>query len=180
MEAVINSRPLSYITADNLDKPLTPSHLLTGRRILSLPDHLCRQSEDAVESGHTLLTRRARHVNKTIDSFWRRWTREYLLELREAHRYHRGHACASPVAVDDVVVVHSSDQPRGFWKLGRVKNVIVGRDGAIRGATVRVAGQGRQATTLNCPIQLLYPLEVSTQCDVYGDRAEVASTSDLQ
>ena len=42
-----------------------------------------------------------------------------------------------------------------------MKAVLVGRDGAIRGATVRVAGQGWQASTLNHPIQLLYPLEVS-------------------
>ena len=38
VEAVINSRPLSYVTADDLDQPLTPAHLLTGRRLLSLPD----------------------------------------------------------------------------------------------------------------------------------------------
>lgn len=40
VEAVLNSRPLSYVSMDNLEEPLTPSHLLTGRRILSLPDHL--------------------------------------------------------------------------------------------------------------------------------------------
>jgi hypothetical protein len=163
VEGVINSRPLSYVTSDDLDEPLTPSHLQTGRRILSLPDHLCRPSKDAVESGRSLLTKRACHVNRTIDSFWRRWTREYLLELRESHRYHRGQTKTSPVAADDVVVIHSKDQPRGLWKLGRVKNVLVGHDGAIRGATVKVAGQGRQASTLNRPIQLLYPLEVSAR-----------------
>ena len=40
IEAVINPRPLSYITADDIEEPLTPSHLLVGRRILNLPDHL--------------------------------------------------------------------------------------------------------------------------------------------
>jgi len=81
VEAVINSRPLSYVTADDFEEPLTPSHLLIGRRILSLPDHLCHQYEDAVESGHSLLTKQACHVNRTIDSFWKRWAKEYLLEL---------------------------------------------------------------------------------------------------
>ena len=40
IEAIINSRPLSYISSDDTEEPLTPSHLLVGRRILSLPDNL--------------------------------------------------------------------------------------------------------------------------------------------
>ena len=59
------------------------------------------------------------------------------------------------------MTVHSTDQPRGFWKLGRVKKVLVGQDGKVRGAVVQVVGKGRQATTLHRPIQRLYPLEVS-------------------
>jgi len=37
-EDVINSRPLSCVTPDDLQQPLTPSHLLCSRRLLSLPD----------------------------------------------------------------------------------------------------------------------------------------------
>ena len=40
VDAIINSRPLSYVTPEDLEKPLTPSHLLVGRRVLSLPDDL--------------------------------------------------------------------------------------------------------------------------------------------
>ena len=40
IEAIINSRPLSYVSSDDTEEPLTPSHLLVGRRILSLPDNL--------------------------------------------------------------------------------------------------------------------------------------------
>ena len=37
IEAVVNSRPLSYAS---FTEPLTPSHLVVGRRLLNLPDHL--------------------------------------------------------------------------------------------------------------------------------------------
>ena len=43
VEAIINSHPLSYILADDLEEPLTPLRLLIGRRLLNLPlpDNLC-------------------------------------------------------------------------------------------------------------------------------------------
>ena len=72
VEAVLNSRPLTYVAMDDLDEPLTPSHLLTGHRILSLPDNpkLNGNDEDEDEefspSGHDQLTRRARHLNRTF------------------------------------------------------------------------------------------------------------------
>ena len=123
VEAVVNSRPLSYIAMDDLDEPLTPSHLLSGHRIMSLPDHLCCDSaedNDLTNIRPSHLTKQARHLSVTIKRFWHRWRKEYLLELRETHRYNRGHTTPSQVSVGDVVIiiVHSKDQPRGFWRLG--------------------------------------------------------------
>ena len=45
VEAVLNSRPLIYVYMDDIQEPLTPSCLLTGRRILNLPDHTCHGQE---------------------------------------------------------------------------------------------------------------------------------------
>ena len=85
-----------------------------------------------------------------------------MLELREAHRHSQGTEPA-PVTVGDIVIVHSDNQPRGFWKLARVEQTTEGRDGQIRGAIVRVAGSQGRATTLHGPIQCLYLLEVNTR-----------------
>ena len=176
VEAVLNSRPLTYVSMDDVEEPLTPSHFLNGRRIWSLPDHTCHGREKDPESGPAVLTKRMRHLHHLLDQFWIRWRKEYLLELRESHRHHHGSNHPSEVSVGDVVMVHSTDQPRGFWKLGRVKKVLVGRDSKVRGAVVQVVGRGRQATTLHRPIQRLYPLEVShmdlgaTSSDSRGQR----------
>ena len=40
IKATVNSRPLSYVHPNDLEQPLTPSHLLVGRSLLSLPDYL--------------------------------------------------------------------------------------------------------------------------------------------
>ena len=161
---MINSRPLSYISTDDLEEPLTPSYLLVGRRLLSLPDHISCGFEESVDDIEPeVLDKPTRYLNATMNQFWGRWRKEYLLELRESHRYHCGHVNPSQVSVDDVVLVHSTEQPRAFRKLGRVNEVLVGKDGETRGAVRRVAGKGRKATLLQRPIQLLYQLEVPCQ-----------------
>ena len=46
IEGTLNDRPLTYLSADISDpNPLTPSHLLYGRRIMSLPYTTVKDSE---------------------------------------------------------------------------------------------------------------------------------------
>ena len=89
IEAIINSRPLSYVGSDDTEEPLTPSHLLVGRRVLGLPDNLSYlELDDAdFEVTDVSVQRRARHLNSVLNHFWKRWSKEYLLELREAHQH---------------------------------------------------------------------------------------------
>ena len=169
IESVLNSRPLTYISEDDLDEPLTPSHMLVGRRLMSYPDHLLTTTdefEDDEVVGHKL-NARFKHLNRSLNSFWKRWRREYLLELREAHRHHRSSG-TSELNVGDIVVVYSDDQPRSCWKLGRIERLFTGNDGNRRAATVRVSKNGH-ISMLDRPIQHLYPLEVS-QADTVTQR----------
>ena len=164
IEAVINSRPLSYVSAMDVEEPLTPSHLLVGRRILSLPDYLghrCEPSDEDFEVSASQLTKRMKHLASVLNHFWRRWRSEYLSELRESHRHGAKKARNTHIAAGEVVIVHDDSLPRGLWKLGRIQEVIPGADGLPRSALVRVASRDRQHTLLKRPVQLLYPLEIS-------------------
>ena len=168
IESILNSRPLSYISAGDMEEPLTPSHLLIGRRVLNLPDHLdyiCEFGEEDFDIDSTQLTRRMKHLSNTLNHFWKRWRNEYLAELRESHKHLLGKARGDPsVAVGDIVI-HDEGLPRSLWKLGNIKELIVGRDGLTRGASVSVATKGRSCATLNRPLQLLYPLEINQPPD---------------
>ena len=58
-------------------------------------------------------------------------------------------------------MVHNENQPRGFWKLVKVQRLITGRDGKVRGATLKVSSRSEKSTVLQLPTTLLSPLEVN-------------------
>ena len=151
IEAIVNSRPLAYIYPDDLEQPLTPSHLLVGRRLLSLPDHLTYlepEEDEDFELTTESLQRRAKYLNSVLNHFWRRWSREYLLELRDTHRQRSTENSQKSIETGDMVLIHDQDHPRGFWKMAKVLSLITGKDGVVRGAVLKVAAQRGPPTTL--------------------------------
>ena len=181
IEAIINSRPLTFLNSDDPEEPLTPSHLLVGRRVLSLPDNLTyfAPEDETFEVTDESLQRRAKHLNSVLNHFWKRWSKEYLLDLRDAHRQQKIGGTSAPVQIGDIVLVHDQDHPRGFWKMARVERLITGRDGLARGAALRLPSKNGQPTTLQRPLQLIYPLEI-TQAEHHPMNRSDESDATLQ
>ena len=122
------------------------------------------------------LTRRMKHLSKTVDDFWRRWRAEYLLELRDSHRqFQTSKGNHNTIRAGDIVIVHDANRPRGLWKLGRVYELIPGVDGNVRGAFVRVQSGGGHST-IKRPVQRLYPLEVRAKVI---DSQEIVPTDEV-
>lgn len=58
-----------------------------------------------------------------------------------------------------MVIIKSDEKNRAQWKLGVVINLIIGRDGVVRGAKLRTP-----KSVIERPLQHLYPLELT--CDM--------------
>lgn len=86
VEAIVNSRPISYLSSVDLKEPLTPSHLLTEHRVLSLPDGTGATTditdEDFVLSSEDL-NARAQCLTRALEDYWIRWREECLFQLRK-------------------------------------------------------------------------------------------------
>ena len=111
-----------------------------------------------------LLSRRMVFINRQLQQFWIRWKKEYLLELREAHRVHVSNSPDKEWAkVGDIVVIHNDDKQRGFWSTGRIEELLMGKDEKVRAAVVRVYTDQKRSRLLNRPVQKLYPIEVNCE-----------------
>ena len=167
VEAMLNNRPLTYVSSDLTDpEALTPAHLIYGRRIQSVP-HTLEDTEEIMDPPYMDDQRMRNKVNThshIIQQFWSRWRKEYLTALREFHRS-TGHN-EQVINKGDVVMVHDNTS-RMQWKLAVVEELIRGNDGFVRAAHIRT---DNYRTTR--PIVKLYPLEVTSSVNQSQGREE--------
>ena len=158
VETQLNRRPLSYVEDDVQLPLLTPSSFLF-QRSTRFPEQEPWREET------TDLRKRAKYLRSCKEAVWRRWSREYLVALRERHNC-SGIGMASSLNPGDIVLIRSEEKNRGKWPLGVVVELFNGRDGVVRAVKLR-AGK----TFLERPIQHLYPMELT--CDRAPERAAV-------
>ena len=83
VEGTLNNRPLTYLSAEEFDKALTPSHLICGLRLEQLPD--LKVPDGNEELNPNALNKRQKYLSSLLRHWWDRWKHEYLVNLRESH-----------------------------------------------------------------------------------------------
>ena len=149
VEAILNDRPITCVSSDSADEePLTPSHLLCGRRITSLPYPVADDDPSDPDYGSASDMRQQITTQaRILEHFWNRWRHKYLTSLREFHRTTGTNE--QSVKTEDVVLVNN-EGPRSTWKLAVIENLIRGDDGLSEQRTFAQVPGTPTDQSLNC------------------------------
>ena len=154
IELVINNRPLTYVS-DSVDDPipLSPSHLIYGRRLEPFPS--LDYENTLLEPGHHKLQESYQRINQLLDHWVKVWGKDYLTSLREKHYGASAATQPEPPKEGDIVLV-SGPGCRSQWPLGRVMKLVTDKEGIVRLVKVLVNGKVMPKT-----INKLVPLELN-------------------
>ncbi|XP_076388980.1 uncharacterized protein LOC143264668 [Megachile rotundata] len=130
IEAILNSRPLTPLSADPNDpSALTPGHFLIG-------DHLTGAIETDFSETPANRLSTWQHIQKVKQHFWTRWHKEYINHLNVRNKWTSG---GHNIREGTIVVLKEDHLPPLAWQLGRVEATHPGADGIIRAVTVRTS-----------------------------------------
>jgi len=145
-EAVMNSRPLTYITDEADDMAvITPNMFLRDTKEDGIPDL------DQINRTH--FTKRLRYCQRLREELRKRFRIEYLGSLATSNKRE---FFFTKLKVNDIVLVANDLQKRIDWPMARVKKIFTGQDGNVRVVKLQIAGD-----ELIRPIQKLISLEMT-------------------
>ena len=136
---------MTYQSSNPKDEtPLTPNHFLIGQ----VGGKFAPESVDSTDFNPN---KRWRRIQELVRHFWHRWLREWLPTLNRRQKWFY---TQEELKEDDIVLIVSTDTPRGNWPIGRVMRVYPGKDGHTRVVRVQV-GQNELLRPISklCPIR---------------------------
>ena len=156
---LLNERPIGTKTTDpNEGSYLCPNDIILGRATSQIPAGSFEESCDT--------RKRWIFVQQIINTFWKKWQRDYFHTLLIRQKWH---TATRNLSVGDIVMVQDSTAMRGQWKLAQVAVADPGSDGKVRDVSLRYKHQnigarcsGQQDVLINRSIHklvLLLPVE---------------------
>ncbi|XP_063922662.1 uncharacterized protein LOC135137054 [Zophobas morio] len=152
IEACINSQPLTPLSSDPSDlTALTPGHFLIGGKLTtSVEDDVTMVKENRLS--------RWQRVQQQAQSFWKRWSGEFLNTLQQRKKWNR--TAKTEVKPGLPVLLREDNLHPMCWRMGVVMQTHPGKDGIVRTATIRTSsGPVVRATNRICP----FPIDDDTQ-----------------
>ncbi|KAL1447478.1 hypothetical protein WDU94_008923, partial [Cyamophila willieti] len=142
IELICNTKPLCSIDSDaSAPQALTPAHFLMQQPAESL---LCAGEVPLP------LSQRFKLVSQLVQSFWKRFSNEYLSQLQERAKWLKDDMQLKPGLL---VLIKSDNSPVLSWPLGRILEVYPGQDGIVRVARVQTkGGELRRPAVKLCPL----------------------------
>ena len=125
----MNQRPIGRIPNDPDDGAyLCPNDMLLGRATSEVPQGPFKDTNNP--------RRRMEFVQRIVDSFWKRWSRDVFPSFVLKKKWHVENR---NVQADDVVTLADSNADRGKWTAGRILEVYPESDGRVRNVRVKTA-----------------------------------------
>ncbi len=144
---LVNQRPIGRVPNDPDDGAyICPNDMLLGRATSQVPQGPFRDTKDP--------RKRVEFVQKIVDTFWRRWTRDVFPSLFPRKKWN---ITTRNVKVNDVVMVADDNAVRGKWTIGRVTKVYPGNDGKTR--NVKLITSGKEYSRPITKIAVIHPAE---------------------
>ena len=155
IECNLNNRPITYVSDDIGEEPVTPSHLIYGRKL----HYLGNVGIDLSEISDYSFNEENVHkcdlkVRLLLDHFWRKWKEEYLKALRERDNSLIGKNVK--ISLGDVVII-CEDTPRSMWQIGKVVELLNSKDSIVRAVKLKTKNG-----VVSRPVIKLLLLEIPT------------------
>uniref|UniRef100_A0AAF5RY68 DUF5641 domain-containing protein n=1 Tax=Wuchereria bancrofti TaxID=6293 RepID=A0AAF5RY68_WUCBA len=165
VEGILNTRPLTYANFDDC-VIIRPIDFILPNASLHLPiNEVYNRQEEFIPYRLDTREKLVRHWEstlKTLNVFWEIRRTEYLTSLRERTQREitssKGAQKRTPKK-GEIVLLNESGIPRGMWKLLRIKDIKIDKDGKVRNVQVETP----TGKLLDRPINVLYPLEVNEE-----------------
>ncbi|GBM60717.1 hypothetical protein AVEN_147972-1 [Araneus ventricosus] len=130
IEAILNSRPLTPLSADVDDlEVLTPAHFLIGRPITAIVE----PSLIDFETNRLNIWQR---ITKSVQTIWKRWSLSYLNGLQQRKKWVVNN---ENLKIGDMVLIREENLPPCKWLMGRVIALYPGQDNKVRVVDVKTS-----------------------------------------
>ncbi|XP_068224543.1 uncharacterized protein [Palaemon carinicauda] len=125
---LMNERPIGIKPGMDVELGtyLCPNDLLLGRASNKVPSGSWSTSGDT--------KKRLNFIQNVVDTFWRKWQRDYFPTLIVRQKWHTDKRNVQP---GDIVLIKDTNVVQGKWKMGQVVDTETGRDNKVRDVSIR-------------------------------------------